>query len=295
MTYAEIEAFLAVVECGTISKAAAKLFVSQSTLSSRINSLETKLGMTLFTRGKGIRNSGLTADGESFVGIAEKWQKLWRETWLIAHVEKRRLLSTGAPQSMNSYIMPEVCRRIVERMPDISMRIQTWHVEEIYQKVESGESEIGFTALPQYSVNVDTIPLFREKMQLITSMPGEGELNPSVLDAKKEVYFRWHREYPSWHEYWFGGTLPGFFTDNMGMLESAVSQGERWAVVPVTVAEKIVKKGIARVAPLREGPSDRVMHMLLRHNAKPSEQLILMLSILREVLEESGLTWLYEP
>ncbi|MBQ3403795.1 MAG: LysR family transcriptional regulator [Oscillospiraceae bacterium] len=295
MTYAEIEAFLAVVECGTISKAAEKLFVSQSTLSSRINSLEAKLGMTLFIRGKGIRNSGLSVDGESFIGIAEKWQNLWRETWVMAHAEKRKLLSTGAPQSINSYIMPEVCRRIADRMPDISMRIQTWHVEEVYQKVGSGESEIGFTALPQYSVNVDTIPLFREKMLFITSVPGEGEMHPSALDAKNEVYFRWHREYPSWHEYWFGGTLPGFFTDNMGMLESALAEGERWAVAPVTVAEKITGKGKAHVRPFRDGPPDRVMHMLLKHNAKPSEQLILMLRIMHEVLDESGITWLYEP
>ena len=53
MTRAEIQAFLAVVECGSFSSAADNLFLSQSTLSGRIQTLEQELNMTLFRRGKG--------------------------------------------------------------------------------------------------------------------------------------------------------------------------------------------------------------------------------------------------
>ena len=43
MTLPEIEAFLAVVDAGTITAAAEKLFISQSTLSGRLNAMEEEL------------------------------------------------------------------------------------------------------------------------------------------------------------------------------------------------------------------------------------------------------------
>ncbi|MFR2966653.1 MAG: LysR family transcriptional regulator [Anaerovoracaceae bacterium] len=55
MTNAEIYAFIAIHEEMNISKAAEKLFISQSSLSTRIKILERELGYQLFFRGKGQR------------------------------------------------------------------------------------------------------------------------------------------------------------------------------------------------------------------------------------------------
>ena len=51
----DIQAFLAVAEHLTISKAAEELFVSQSTASHRIQNLEDELGVALIERQKGRR------------------------------------------------------------------------------------------------------------------------------------------------------------------------------------------------------------------------------------------------
>ena len=48
MTQNEIEAFLAVIDQGSISAAAEGLHISQPTISGRIKSLETELEVTLF-------------------------------------------------------------------------------------------------------------------------------------------------------------------------------------------------------------------------------------------------------
>lgn len=45
MTNAEIEAFLTICEYGSISKAAEKLFISQSSLSTKIKTLENKMAV----------------------------------------------------------------------------------------------------------------------------------------------------------------------------------------------------------------------------------------------------------
>ena len=48
MTISEITAFLAVIECGSFSKAAEMLFITQPALSRRIQSLENEIGYRLF-------------------------------------------------------------------------------------------------------------------------------------------------------------------------------------------------------------------------------------------------------
>ena len=56
MTQAELEAFLAVVRCGTVSGAAQQLFITQPALSRRLGVLEEELGYPLLQRGRGRRS-----------------------------------------------------------------------------------------------------------------------------------------------------------------------------------------------------------------------------------------------
>ena len=63
MTDLEIEVYLAICKYRTISKAAEKLFMSQSSISERLKSLEKKLGFTLLRRNRGNREITLTPEG----------------------------------------------------------------------------------------------------------------------------------------------------------------------------------------------------------------------------------------
>lgn len=63
MNFLSIKYFLAIVEEGSISSAARKLFISQQALSEHVKKLERELGVPLLKRGKTI---SLTVAGESF-------------------------------------------------------------------------------------------------------------------------------------------------------------------------------------------------------------------------------------
>ena len=76
MTNLEITAFLTVIKEGSISKAADKLFVSQSSLSTRIKTLEKELGYPVFMRGKGLRKIGLTELGEKLYDLAVQYNEI---------------------------------------------------------------------------------------------------------------------------------------------------------------------------------------------------------------------------
>lgn len=95
MTHLEIEAFLAICKHKTISKAAAELFISQSTLSERLKTLEGKLNHTLLLRHKGIREITLTPEGHTFYNLALQYKEL---------IEKMNALGDSKPP--HSYGLP---------------------------------------------------------------------------------------------------------------------------------------------------------------------------------------------
>jgi DNA-binding transcriptional LysR family regulator len=68
VTYNQLLAMMAVIECGTFARAANKLNLTQSTITKRIQELEASMGFAVFDRSK--RQAILTPQGEQFVSLA---------------------------------------------------------------------------------------------------------------------------------------------------------------------------------------------------------------------------------
>ncbi|MCP4982499.1 MAG: LysR family transcriptional regulator [Gammaproteobacteria bacterium] len=89
MNLSIIYTFLAIAECGQLNRAAERLHATQSTISTRLNSLEAELGQILFHR----RKSGteLTSAGFRFQRYAQLMVDTWRqarqETALPAEID----------------------------------------------------------------------------------------------------------------------------------------------------------------------------------------------------------------
>lgn len=87
--------FLAIIEVGNFAKAAEQLYVTQSTISTRIKQLEGFLGQSLFVRTKS--GTTLTPAGAQFKPFAEKmlqtWEQACQEVALPQNFEAR--LSVG--------------------------------------------------------------------------------------------------------------------------------------------------------------------------------------------------------
>ena len=79
MTTEEIEAFLAICEAKSISKAAEKLYISQPSLSTKLKTLEQETGCTLLARGKGQRELSLTEAGRRFYDLAVQYREIIRQ------------------------------------------------------------------------------------------------------------------------------------------------------------------------------------------------------------------------
>ena len=109
MTYTGIEAFLAVSRYRNISKAAAELYVSQSSLSIRLKNLENELGCALFVRHKGSHEIALTEEGKRFYQLSLQYQEIVRK--MLAVGKQEEILRVSAINSVATYLLPPVYER----------------------------------------------------------------------------------------------------------------------------------------------------------------------------------------
>ena len=144
MTHEHVETFLAVVAYGSISAAAQRLFLSQSTVSSRIQQLEEELGSPLLIRQKGHRNVELTSFGNAFIPLAGQWASLWKDAQNLKAASDVRTLTIAGIDSVNNYTFVPLFRRLIHSRPNLKLTIHTFHSGEIHTLVESRAADIGF-------------------------------------------------------------------------------------------------------------------------------------------------------
>ena len=84
MTFQQLAYVVEVSKCGSINKAAHKLFLSQSGISTAVRELEQELGIQFFTRSN--RGVEFTPEGREFLGYAvslleqkQRIQELYKE------------------------------------------------------------------------------------------------------------------------------------------------------------------------------------------------------------------------
>ncbi|MCO7125002.1 LysR family transcriptional regulator [Sporolactobacillus shoreicorticis] len=79
MTIDQLNTFLMVVKCRSFHGASKRLFLSQPSVTSRIQALEQELNVNLFVRqGRGIR---LSDQGEKLVPIAKRMVKMYHKAY----------------------------------------------------------------------------------------------------------------------------------------------------------------------------------------------------------------------
>ena len=141
--------FVSVAEAASVSKAAARVHISQPALSRQIHDLEAELGVRLFDRiGRRIQ---LTAHGEDL--LAHSRDLLARAATIAERARalcggKVGLLRIGAtPQAMQS-IVAGVLTRFLRRWPGIEIRLTEEGGVRLVDLVERGDLHVALTGVP---------------------------------------------------------------------------------------------------------------------------------------------------
>ena len=283
MNNTDMETFWAVLEHGTLTAAANALFITQPTLTNRIQSLETEVGAQLFHRKKGVRHIELTEAGQRFLPLAYRWQALLDETRGVAETASREFLRIGAVFSSNQYILPAAYRRFLRRKLPVALWVQTLRGSgyDGAQTVARRELEMalmdgdGF-----YHPQLDVRPLCREETMVACSpnSPYGDVVSPKELDPANEIVVSWRKGVQDWRDHWFGlTTKPILYADSMQVVDSFLGNEMMWAIVPATAAQALEKEGKARICRCTDPPPDRMSFLVTRRGETLSEAAQLLL------------------
>lgn len=167
MLLANVESFLEVARQGNMRRAAETLYISQPTLTARIQALEAELGATLFGRSRS--GMTLTAAGRAFVPYAERaLESLRGGTALVRDVERGVAgeLAIGAAAAVSAYVLPELLARFTAEHPQVRLLVRTGHSEEIVDAVVRGDVALGLVRELRDS-RVSSRPLYEDELVLV--------------------------------------------------------------------------------------------------------------------------------
>lgn len=131
--------FVQVVESGSISKAADKLDVSKSVVSTALKQLEEELDTTLLKRTT--RKQTLTSTGEQFYAKCAQMSAIAESAWIEAsssHQEPKGRLTVTAPHAlMKSIVLPSLTAKFKDH-PQVSLNLiaDDKHVDIIQEDVD---------------------------------------------------------------------------------------------------------------------------------------------------------------
>jgi len=153
MTLQQLKYFIETVNCGSISKAADNLFLSQPSLSSSIKELENETGVELFTRTS--KGMALTQDGVEFLGYARQVieQADFLERRYLSKKPPRRVFSVSSQHyafAVNAFV--SMVRKTNADEYELTMRETQTH--DIVESVRTLRSEIGILYLNPFNRKV---------------------------------------------------------------------------------------------------------------------------------------------
>jgi LysR family transcriptional regulator, flagellar master operon regulator len=205
--------FLTVVASGNFITAAELLHVSQSTVSTRIQTLEEQLGCTLFVRNKA--GTTLTAAGRQFQRHAST---------LVRTVEQARhdvgiptgfsgtLVIGGRIGLWEEFLLPWLAQ-MQQANPHISIRAESALEPELMQGLVEGRIDIGVMYTPQSRPGLKVELLFEEQLVLVSTNPKGA---PEPEDGY--VYVDWGPEFYQRHRAVFPNFQGPSLTANIGWL-----------------------------------------------------------------------------
>jgi len=247
MTDGGIECFLAVCHYKTVSKAAEALFITQSSLSTKLKNLETELGGALFHRRRGSREMVLTSAGQRFHELALQHEELHRKMLRVCKTGRQQL-RVSSLNSLGTYLLPEVYDRFMEQHPEIDLQIQDMEVEAASRSLLAGNTDIAFISGKTNNPQLVQTPVFREAMAVIcsNSLPAE-KADYLILKNYQELYIEWSNTFANWHQKAIGTDHSQLTIAIMAHLRQFLEQKACWSVVPVTVATGLQKDSSIRI------------------------------------------------
>jgi len=178
----DLRVFVEVARHGTLTGASPALHLSQPAITRRLQSLERRLGVRLFSRVG--RRLQLTDAG---IQLAERAQSLLGEVSQIKAIMAafgagaRGLLSIGASVTACLYLLPPIFRLFRERHPEFPLLVRNDRSARLGDLVQEGRIDVGVASVLAPPEGIRLIPWQELELALIRPPGGPERVRLSAL------------------------------------------------------------------------------------------------------------------
>ncbi|GAX90369.1 LysR family transcriptional regulator [Effusibacillus lacus] len=272
-----LRTFQKVAHLQSINKASEKLFMSQSSVFSRIRTLEEELGCMLFSRkGRGIQ---LTSRGEQLLRYVNRTLELIdlgvHEINKMKH--SPHMIQLSSVPTVASYFLPTLIQSFREIDGRARFHVTTASTSEIVDWVMTGRAELGLIRGPFQLMGIEVKWLFADPIIPIVSRlhPWGEKQFVCPDDFNQETIIAFARKSSIWSSVtaWFksNGVAPriGMELDHVETTKQMVSCGLGISFVPSMAVQSEILEGRLKTVPLKPPLNLSRDTLLIRHRRKP--------------------------
>lgn len=190
MRLSDLETLAAVIEEGSLSAAARRLFLTQPAVSARLRQLERAVGEPLLRRsGRGVTPTPaglrLRAQAER---LLEEVRRLRAEVTGAGPLVGP--LAIGATDLVAIYHLPAVLRRFRARHPRCELAVHIEGTAALVRLLSAGRCDLAFGTLPVAEPGIEAMPLFRDPLALVAPAdhPLGRKRRPTPTELGAEVW-----------------------------------------------------------------------------------------------------------
>lgn len=233
MDVRDFELLITLKETGNITRAAEKLYITQSSLSKKIQAIEKELDICLLLRSR--QGIHFTPEGEIVVKRAS-------EAACILDVMRNELntqkgyicgtLNAGVSINYALYKLPDILATYRQKYPHVTTHISSDQSRNLYLQVTKGLIDLAVIR-GEYDWKGEKILLSRERVCAIRSKKDETRSLHTLPYIGRKTDLQFEREQVQWmREQNIQPKNDGISVDNITTCVKMVQRGLGWSIVP---------------------------------------------------------------
>jgi DNA-binding transcriptional LysR family regulator len=195
-----LKVFCDLADLRSFSKTAEKHVLSQSAISQQLAQLELAYKSQLINRKR--RPIELTKTGQLLYqaskDILERYEQFQNELRMSQKTSAGRL-NIGSIFSIGMHTLPDYVKKFMVNYPNVNVHIEYFSAEIVYEKVLSGEVDIGIVAVPQRDKRLEVYD-FVDELLVLACSPKHPLANEPMIDIHKlqfEKFVAFEKEVPT--------------------------------------------------------------------------------------------------
>jgi DNA-binding transcriptional LysR family regulator len=293
----QLEMFVAVVEEGSVQRAAKRVFRTQPAVSVTVRKLESQIGAPVFDRShRSIQT--LTPTGKLLYEYAKRLLALRDETFAalkeLSDV-RRGTLRIGANESISFHLLPRFVQAFLQKHSRVRIVFSYQNSEKLVQELKDRKLDLALLAYATDDPEVETRLLMHDELVLITSpqhiLAGRESVHIKELKDEQviaEDHAGWREMVVNSFERHATSLDIRIESATIEMIKKMVAAGLGVGFVPLLCVRSEVERGELRVVPVEGLKQERRLWVARRRHGAHSHAAKAFMSVIISVAREEN-------